>query len=831
MKTRAKKPSAAPKPAPTSTEPKHVLPPPSPNPPHLFILPRNAGPEARILSLPHPATGKSTRFFVDPERGVYEFTRVAAAKKSCRSVLLAAEEALDDGEGYVLKEAEVFVATALDGVFALLPAFCTGEEWGTFYDRLFSSEDGEDGGRYTHLRSVFQASDAGRGLEKRMEAGMRGVCDMIEMGDEISYKLNTTKLAHLLFGKAERMVGKGLPASMAEHFVRLPLQAPELSVKREDSTLSIMVDEASPTTITTNPPGEPEELKHLLRLRTALAYLCSNYIPPTLVPKLQEHFNILADFAPLDVRLSEIAKLKSEALALRSLTDNISRKRRGDLDDDDANARAETKKRLKMEEEARKKNVSAGVKSNSRSSPDYSSKNLQQEFQAFENELAHNSTKMTTMTTSEDKIYLQIHYADTYVQPLLIAALRARLPPELLVFLNENEAPPTPNAKLLQWRQYESIDFEHLLAHPGTSLANSYVIRKALIRKHYLSTTVSHWLTKHPDSVLKDHVKGGVEFEVDYAEFLDDALVEAWELKDSWGRNGGLVEGEGEGREWWILKPGMSERGQGIRLFSSEEELTAIFEEWDPPSDDEDEEDGEGEATHSGDEDGTDGTGGGNGIMTSQLRHFVAQPYIHPPLLLPPPHEAAGRKFHIRTYVLAVGALKVYVYRPMLALFAGHQYQAPTTSNTSPSHLNAHLTNTCLQTGEREGSVHAFWSLPSTLPGLKAEDWRRDVFDQICAITGETFEAAARTMGIHFQPLPNAFEIFGLDFLVDAGGGVWLLEVNAFPDFAQTGKELQGVVRGLMEEVVEVGVRPFWGLESRGVEEMIGVLDLDLGRR
>ncbi|KAK4956655.1 hypothetical protein LTR10_006182 [Elasticomyces elasticus] len=443
------------------------------------------------------------------------------------------------------------------------------------------------------------------------------------------------------------------------------------------------------------------------------------------------------------------------------------------------------------------------------------------------------------MTTSEDKIYLQIHYGETYVQPLLLAALQSRLPPELLVFLAEDEAPPLSDAKLLQWRQYESIDFEHLLAHPGTTLANSYVIRKALIRKHFLAATVRYWLSKFPGSVLGRSVKGGVEFEVDYAEFLDDALVEAWELKASWGRNGGLVEGEGgeggegRGREWWILKPGMSERGQGIRLFSSEEELTAIFEEWDPPSDDEDEEDGDGEATHSGDEDDADGNGGGSGIMTSQLRHFVAQPYIHPPLLLPPPHESAGRKFHIRTYVLAVGALKVYVYKPMLALFAGHQYQAPTASNTTPSHLNAHLTNTCLQNGSREGSIHAFWSLPSALPNLdsKSKDWRRDVFDQICAITGETFEAAARTMGIHFQPLPNAFEIFGLDFLIDGAGKAWLLEVNAFPDFAQTGGELQGVVKGLMEGVVEVGVRPFWGLESRGAEEMIGVLDLDLGRR
>ncbi|KAH9834346.1 TTL-domain-containing protein [Teratosphaeria destructans] len=446
---------------------------------------------------------------------------------------------------------------------------------------------------------------------------------------------------------------------------------------------------------------------------------------------------------------------------------------------------------------------------------------------------------------SGDKIYLDIDYGDSYVQPLLIAALKARLPPELLAFVNEVQSATSPTARCVQWRQYESINFEHLLEHSDTRLANAYVIRKALIRKHYLSTTVSHWLTKHPDSVLKKHVKPSVEFEVDYAEFLDDALVDAFELRESWERNESKDEAE---KEWWILKPGMSERGQGIRLFSSEEELTAIFEEWDPPSDDEDDDDDDGRSPNQ--EGTTDGVAklkleddekdASNGVVTSQLRHFIAQPYIHPPLLLAWPHPSAGRKFHIRTYVLAIGALRVYVYRPMLALFAGQPYTAPGSNDTDSinDELSAHLTNTCLQTSEREGSVHAFWSLPSHLPDLAGREWKDEVFTQICQATGEVFEAAARTMGIHFQPLPNAFEIFGLDFLVDAQGQSWLLEVNAFPDFAQTGEGLQGVIGGLFEGVVEKAVVPFFGIAREGgggrvggFEEMVEVLDIDLGRR
>jgi len=108
---------------------------------------------------------------------------------------------------------------------------------------------------------------------------------------------------------------------------------------------------------------------------------------------------------------------------------------------------------------------------------------------------------------------------------------------------------------------------------------------------------------------------------------------------------------------------------------------------------------------------------------------------------------------------------------------------------------------------------------------------------------------------IHFQTLPNAFEIFGVDWMVDEGGRAWLLEVNAFPDFARSGVEGREVVRGVWEGVVgmvggffgvgveggEEGVREEGRGEGKGDEEggregearwgMRKVLDIDLGRR
>jgi len=282
-------------------------------------------------------------------------------------------------------------------------------------------------------------------------------------------------------------------------------------------------------------------------------------------------------------------------------------------------------------------------------------------------------------------------------------------------------------------------------------------------------------------------------------------------------------------RQWWILKPGMSDRGQGIRLFSTEKELMAIFESFEDEDSDED-------ADENNEDQREDK---GTAVITSQLRHFVAQEYIHPPLLI------ENRKFHIRTYVLSVGGLKVYVYKPMLALFAANQYSPPWKDSQD---LTGHLTNTCLQSGEREGSVMLFWDLHGSLPG--GAPALEKVWESLCKIVGETFEAAATGQRVHFQvcafpypislaqgvtcsnqTLPNAFEIFGLDFMVGADMKVYLLEVNSYPDFKQTGDELSELIEGLFEGVVEVAVKPFVDPPAAGdgVDDLVKVLDIRLG--
>lgn len=458
----------------------------------------------------------------------------------------------------------------------------------------------------------------------------------------------------------------------------------------------------------------------------------------------------------------------------------------------------------------------------------------------------------------EPKFYALVDYQDDYVQPLIMSAMESLAPqgtwapltpPSPSETTNPDEPVslgallPDPTARVLQIMPYEALDFDHAASHPTSTLINSYIIRKALIRKHYLSATVETWVAKNPGSALQKGVKRSEHFEVDYAEFLDDALIEAFDLRESLDRNE-EKESAAE-REWWILKPGMSDRGQGIKLFSTMDELQGIFDKWEeerPDSDDE----GDGDDGDSGDENRENADKGKDYIVTSHLRHFVVQPYIHPPLLLP----GDDRKFHLRVYVLAVGSLKVYVYNDVLVLFAAKPYSPPWESGNED--LDAHLTNTCLREGKTESSASS--GIQPAVRRLRdlvsSEDLSRQtgesIMAQIRAVTGDLFEAAARGMPIHFQPLGNAFEVFGLDFLVDADGTAWLLEVNAFPDFRQTGTGDAGVVvKGFWREVVRVAVGGFFGVgpgsevseadvdvsQWTGDGRLLLARDVELGRR
>ena len=104
----------------------------------------------------------------------------------------------------------------------------------------------------------------------------------------------------------------------------------------------------------------------------------------------------------------------------------------------------------------------------------------------------------------------------------------------------------TNDHPLLQWSTYDEIDHERVHLNHGTVLSSSYIFRKALTRKHYLSRAIRSFLTKHPSSVLSNATPRTYEIEISFADELEEMWTdELWEL-------GNELRSE---NSWWILKP------------------------------------------------------------------------------------------------------------------------------------------------------------------------------------------------------------------------------------------------------------------------------------
>ncbi|KAL8823840.1 MAG: hypothetical protein Q9191_005508 [Dirinaria sp. TL-2023a] len=396
----------------------------------LLILPADASDEARICTLRHPRTSKPCQYIFCPEKGIYEFTRIAPPKTACQSWLIGRphestttaptvpdsstdpadpqrnaglEESPNDrtprpvAEGYVVKSPELFTATPIDALFLVIPSLLASSSSrspsskGVFVsaedilDRLCESS--------LHFAEILQHARIKLAIQERMCA----VCDTVEAGDEKMYRLSKDKLLQVLIVKARRLVASGLPLSMDEKFVKKALERPLVGVKRQQSSASetaavsqdespviessshdksesqastvssISSEQSAGTTLTTpdekSPAGQTEEVLQCLRLRVALSFMMSSYVPCSLVTSLNA---VLAsesspiNFKPLDDELALIAKMRSEALASRSLAD-FSRKRGMD-DDEAADLRAEKKAKKEEEEKKRKASETRGAR-------------------------------------------------------------------------------------------------------------------------------------------------------------------------------------------------------------------------------------------------------------------------------------------------------------------------------------------------------------------------------------------------------------------------------------------------------------------------------------
>ncbi|RLN87612.1 hypothetical protein BBJ28_00005249 [Nothophytophthora sp. Chile5] len=357
-----------------------------------------------------------------------------------------------------------------------------------------------------------------------------------------------------------------------------------------------------------------------------------------------------------------------------------------------------------------------------------------------------------------------------YVAPLVDRAF-ALHPAMYSVLPGGGDAEQDKTLPDLIWDEYENLDWKSILS--GKVVANAYCVRKGLSRKAQLSIYLSKYIMKHPNCHLSKALPRTLvvdtweayddsmaQFGISFRQRLDSCL---WEVRQA-------LETE---NKTWIMKPSATNKGAEVNVVTSFTKLRGIVNEW------------------------------------TDIREWVVQEYIQRPLLL------RGRKFHIRVYVLALGGLKVYVYQHCLVLCALEQYREADTDNNY-----SHITNTFQQQSHPDFVESECVLLLDDLEEILTEQGIDDaagkkakILADIGHITAETFDAYKGEFSV-FQPLPNCFEVYGVDFMVDEGFNVWLLEFNPGPDFKQTGERLHFVIRDLMEDTLSVVTNEFFASDK-----------------
>ncbi|EGP90514.1 uncharacterized protein MYCGRDRAFT_90773 [Zymoseptoria tritici IPO323] len=247
-----------------------TLPPSEDSPPLLCVLPKDASPEAKFVSLRNPASKEGTsRYFVCPKKGFFELVKVGGSKQeACRSWIVASrgveeeeEEATSqeqdtrvdsqqqsqvsqqdkeqdestESDGYILSSPSLLLATPLDPLFLLLPQLTASSQSNPSAKEYLAPSD------YIsllttsspHLTSLISASPH---LTRILEVRIEAVSDVMDMGDgDKMYAFSRDKLAGVLVEKARRMVGGegGLPRSLEARFVKGVLDVPVLGERRE----------------------------------------------------------------------------------------------------------------------------------------------------------------------------------------------------------------------------------------------------------------------------------------------------------------------------------------------------------------------------------------------------------------------------------------------------------------------------------------------------------------------------------------------------------------------------------------------------------------------
>lgn len=188
------------------------------------------------------------------------------------------------------------------------------------------------------------------------------------------------------------------------------------------------------------------------------------------------------------------------------------------------------------------------------------------------------------------------------------------------------------------------------------------------------------------------------------------------------------------------------------------------------------------------------------------------------------PHLSIDRKkYHIRVLVLLLGEFNVYYYKNLRVLLAFEPYEA----DCVPTNLQnpfVHLTNQSVNRRHPEyDRARQNLAFDDAFKGSEAMQDR--VLEQIVAILRHVFVELSKDRR-RFFVLPNCYELFGFDFMLDDCEKVWLLEANPDPSlvqmYAKTSREILGT--NVLASVPETFKQVLDGQKAQAMQKLKSML-------
>jgi tubulin--tyrosine ligase/tubulin polyglutamylase TTLL9 len=186
----------------------------------------------------------------------------------------------------------------------------------------------------------------------------------------------------------------------------------------------------------------------------------------------------------------------------------------------------------------------------------------------------------------------------------------------------------------------------------------------------------------------------------------------------------------------------------------------------------------------------------------------MIQKYIERPLLF------KNKKFDLRCWVLVDHLMNFHYYKRMYVRLSGPDYDS-SLSNIEDKFI--HLTNNAIQKhgdlygAEIEGNIIPFKTLTTHLDSAypltqtpataQSQDWHTKIMTQIKSLISKTKK------GSYYKLNPTgaegSFELFGYDFMVEASGKVWLIEVNTNPCLEESNAYLGQLVPRMINDTLK----------------------------